>query len=562
MASKHVEGLRKFCRLCGLQRALSANRKPVEKKKKAKQINKICNVKLEEDAEDIHPPYICDTCRRRLDRKAKIELFEFQACVGTSCSICVDSDPNSTVEKVQEEVAVSLGFSVVAGENDDFRFVKLRVNSDIVERSVTVGKDGQWEVKLLGKTIANRECLGLPSQFTAEVLHKVASLKLCTGNVEYGELLKDREERGTSFPSGHVCEGQLTVNGKTYEKTVRHKNCVMWCEIPNRNQCNACHMYRSDLSSMTTQMRHRKLNPFDLSASSKVRNDLLSPSEVQIKLKNVQQARQSEKRKRYKLQDKLLEREGIDLDEEQAEEMKELAEAVEGDMKECMPEDSYQRLLWEEQRKMSKMKDARSMRWHPAVIKWCVALHAKSPAAYKMIRKSNFLKFQTTLNCYTDFTECMEGYNLALLDRIWKDSNLQNEKQFKRNVSLLYDEMKIKSGLVFNQRTGRMMGFVNLGSLNTEMGSFGARMEELDSGKPATPEIATHVLAFMVRGICSPLRAAFGFFPCRGVTTSELCWCVWEGVKLLERKNFEHGSVCQDFNLLKFPNPIYTYTVI
>ncbi len=35
------------------------------------------------------------------------------------------------------------------------------------------------------------------------------------------------------------------------------------------------------------------------------------------------------------------------------------------------PGGSFQRLLWDEQMKAASLKNAKSMRWHPLVIKWC-----------------------------------------------------------------------------------------------------------------------------------------------------------------------------------------------
>lgn len=39
-------------------------------------------------------------------------------------------------------------------------------------------------------------------------------------------------------------------------------------------------------------------------------------------------------------------------------------------------------------------------------------------------------------------------------------------------MSLLFDEMKIKSGLVFRRSTGRLVGFIDLGDVNNELDDF------------------------------------------------------------------------------------------
>ena len=41
--------------------------------------------------------------------------------------------------------------------------------------------------------------------------------------------------------------------------------------------------------------------------------------------------------------------------------------------------DSPQYLLWEQQRKQLGLKRKLSMKWHPVVIRWCLAIYLKSP---------------------------------------------------------------------------------------------------------------------------------------------------------------------------------------
>ena len=38
------------------------------------------------------------------------------------------------------------------------------------------------------------------------------------------------------------------------------------------------------------------------------------------------------------------------------------------------PLDSFQRIFWEQQVKASSVKNARNMRWHPLMIRWCLSI--------------------------------------------------------------------------------------------------------------------------------------------------------------------------------------------
>ena len=41
---------------------------------------------------------------------------------------------------------------------------------------------------------------------------------------------------------------------------------------------------------------------------------------------------------------------------------------------ETLPEDSFRKLFWSQQLKAGSLKNARSMKWHPLMIRWCLSL--------------------------------------------------------------------------------------------------------------------------------------------------------------------------------------------
>ena len=71
----------------------------------------------------------------------------------------------------------------------------------------------------------------------------------------------------------------------------------------------------------------------------------------------------------------MVERESIDLDEES--DM--LIEEVISKSDKYFDKDSPQYLLWEQKRKQLGLKRKSSMKWHPVVIRWCLAIYLKSP---------------------------------------------------------------------------------------------------------------------------------------------------------------------------------------
>ena len=82
--------------------------------------------------------------------------------------------------------------------------------------------------------------------------------------------------------------------------------------------------------------------------------------------------------------------------------------------------------------------------------------------------------------------------------------------------------MKIKGKLVFDKHSGKLIGFTSLGDPDLDFSTF----EEL--------EVATHALAFMVRGVQTTLKFMFGYFLTQTVVSYQLAPLFWRAVGILE----------------------------
>ena len=92
----------------------------------------------------------------------------------------------------------------------------------------------------------------------------------------------------------------------------------------------------------------------------------------------------------------------------------------------------------------------------------------------------------------------------------------------QRYVVLSFDEMKIQSKLVFDKRSNELIGFVDLGDERVN--------EALASGN----EMATHALAFLVRGVATDLKYTLAYFLTKAVTSYQLMSLFWKAVCVLE----------------------------
>ena len=119
----------------------------------------------------------------------------------------------------------------------------------------------------------------------------------------------------------------------------------------------------------------------------------------------------------------------------------------------------FQRIFWEQQRAYNELGNKRSIRWHPLMIRFALNLRYLSTSAYRALGNFIALPSQRTLCDYTHVMKVTSGLSYPMIDRFREEDTGNNQNM----IGLLVDEMKIKSGLVFNKRSGKLVGFVNLG---------------------------------------------------------------------------------------------------
>ncbi|XP_056003683.1 uncharacterized protein LOC125674046 [Ostrea edulis] len=182
------------------------------------------------------------------------------------------------------------------------------------------------------------------------------------------------------------------------------------------------------------------------------------------------------------------------------------------------PEDNFLELFWKEQKKAFQ-SNPKGMRWHPMMIRFAIFLQYQSSRAYEAIKESGVLKLpnKSTLRDYTNVITPATGFQPHVFEELRKiAADLPSEKRF---VALLHDEMKIKSDLVYDRRSGQVIGFTN--------------PDTWTFNEDESMKIATHVLVFMVVGINSHIKMSIGHFPTRTSTADELYPLFWSVVAYL-----------------------------
>ena len=150
-------------------------------------------------------------------------------------------------------------------------------------------------------------------------------------------------------------------------------------------------------------------------------------------------------------------------------------------------------------------------------------MHGKSPAAYRELQDSGalILPSERVLRHYKNYFKPKAGINPenneALREKAISLTGIQ------RYVVVVMDEMKIQSNLVFDKHSGDLIGFVDLGDPMTNYASLGD--EDI---------MATHALAFLVRGMCSDLKHIIAYYFTENVTSYQLMSVFWKVVGVLE----------------------------
>ena len=100
-----------------------------------------------------------------------------------------------------------------------------------------------------------------------------------------------------------------------------------------------------------------------------------------------------------------------------------------------------------------------------------------------------------TLRYYRNFIKPQTGFSRQVIEDLINTTSSYFDVQ--RYVILLFDEMKVKSNLVFDKHTGDLKGYLDLGCVEDDFSTLG---KEVDC-------LATHALAFHLRGVITNLKS-------------------------------------------------------
>ncbi len=242
----------------------------------------------------------------------------------------------------------------------------------IIKFSVTVCRNLRWNVRVYGRPIPDYNDLydDFPIFLTSvEVIISVCSaieqMYVCEGNRD-DVFISMINGKGGVIKNDNVIGAYYDVNSKT----IHHSKCLLLRKKEGR--CPSCQHYRATLRAMKSRVQKSEMPHTKTSCTSHANYRYLDNNELQTRLMNSQTANRTLERTVAKLTDKLnvlIERDGIDLAEEDESELNDIVVELDEAAK---ARSHFQKIFWQQQHKYNSLDDKRRIRWHPLMIRFAL----------------------------------------------------------------------------------------------------------------------------------------------------------------------------------------------
>lgn len=419
-----------------------------------------------------------------------------------------------------------------------------------------MNEDLRWSVQVHGKPVDSK-CCALDSLAntvkTKHSLHRlvqlVDGLNICAGHPEqqFLDLADSRKGIFQSVKGSRVAFVDsyypVQLNRQLYSRTVRTTACDL---LVHGVKCTACKEYRSTLRSLhSRKIRPPMSDSTAVSSHSNIRylrtperKKRIAKLKAAVDSKTAEVNRKTREIECLKLRlNKATEQNGIHIEEQLENDLTKIMEEKTNEICQMYPSDSFQHLFWKQQLESLKVKDKRQIKWHPMMIRWCLSLKLISSASYHALRSSNLivLPSERTLRDYTHFIKAKPGFQPEIDEQLCREANIDSIPEYQKYVCLVFDEVKVKEDLVYDKHSANLLGFVQIGDINDHLSDF----ERMKSSEVLRPQLATHILTFMVCGILSDLEFPYVSFPCSSITGDQLYPLVWGCIRRLEACGFK-----------------------
>ena len=194
--------------------------------------------------------------------------------------------------------------------------------------------------------------------------------------------------------------------------------------------------------------------------------------------------------------------------------------------------ETFSSIFWQQQLIAASTKDKRGMRWHPAMIRWCLYLHHKSSGCYATLRNSGVINLPSdqTLRDYRHSSSAKAGFSKETDLELFEAIAQQKPRHLAKYVGLTLDEMHVKEGLFFDKHTGVLVGYSDLGEINNILSDY---EKQLSASHSTQRPMAKLMLVFMVRGLFTSLKFPYVQFPAASTKGGDIFPLVRQAIKHL-----------------------------
>ena len=456
--------------------------------------------------------------------------FVLEQCTCSSDKLCIHF-----IDQAKKLAHVHSFIDISAVDNNTLIFETLMPGDGSVVKKLMIKNDYTWEFKYKDVVC---HCdfstkLGIADLDNLFTLLKTSAF--CKGNEDFPELMFEYGSVGQQKLLSH---DRQTVVGYVHDFCIRSSKCPILLPSGQKlDRCDFCSKLRDNLRARKSQLKNRQSNEATCrtDVNSKCGFVNLKGDEKDTRLRSMSKEL-SKRAQKIKAQERIinlkLEKESLNVASEQHTFLEHVCKTNTADVVKQWGPDSPQRLFWEQQMKRLGCKDPRGMRWHPTIIRWCISLYMKGPSSYEQLTRSGFVALPSisTIKSYLQFTDPNPGVNADVLQILVEEFKLVSAHEHDKNVALVWDEVKIKSGLVVSRGSGKLVGFTCLDNFSY------SQLEALSNLDKAThePQLASHLLVFMVRSLTTRVNLPFMWYPCTGYNSSQLWGSVWNATSSLE----------------------------
>lgn len=291
-----------------------------------------------------------------------------------------------------------------------------------------------------------------------DLITDIDAYNICVGNtdekfVEAINHCKNHQimnRSGSSVVASIDQQGVIDQGGIYHHVTVRTSSCSI--VVNGKDKCFNCAQYCNNLRSIYSRYR----NKLQHSSSSISRATTIRYLTTPQRRKTIMKLRQKNlllKRRMATMKnqiEKSTTANGVDITCDQLRsDMVNIMDEFNDDIK-SHPNGSFHRVFWEQHYNSITKNNRRQIRWHPAMIKWCLSLKYLSSSCYNALRSSNVIQLpsERTLRDYSNWTKATTGFSVDVDQQILSEANLENSPDYHRYICIAMDECKIKEDLI------------------------------------------------------------------------------------------------------------------